>query len=79
MFSSGALDRQGKRFFVYSVRDVTEQQRQAKQAAALAQAAASVAATDSIDAVLDAIRECALGGTRTRAAEIQAEPQLAIV
>jgi PAS domain S-box-containing protein len=62
------LDLQGKRFFVCAVRDVTERKRQARRAAALAQAAASVAAGDSIDAVLEAISECALAGTRALAA-----------
>ena len=46
---------------------MTERQRQARQAAALAQAA-SVAANDSIDAILEAISECALAGTRALAA-----------
>jgi PAS domain S-box-containing protein len=62
------LDLHGKQFFIGAVRDVTERQRQAKQAAALAQAAASTAASDSIDTVLDAISECALAGTRALAA-----------
>ena len=51
------LSREGKRFLVFLARDVTERQRQARQAAALAQAAASVAASDSIDAILKAISE----------------------
>jgi hypothetical protein len=62
------LNLQGKQLFLCAIRDVSERQQQARQAAALAQAAASVAATDSIDAVLDAISECALAGTRALAA-----------
>jgi hypothetical protein len=50
---------------------MTERQRQARQAAALAQAAASVATSDSIDAVLDAICECGLAGTRALAAWVK--------
>ena len=65
------LDLQGQRLFVFAVRDVTERQRQARQAAALAQAAASVATSDSIDAVLEAISECALAGTRALAAWVK--------
>src|SRR5262249_58579796 len=67
------LDLHGERFFVRSVRDVTERQRQARQAAALAQAAASVAASDSIDAILEAISGCALAGTRALAAWVKLE------
>src|SRR5262245_7336284 len=63
------LELQGRRFFVRVVRDVSERQQQARQAAALAQAAAAcVASGDSIDAVLDAIGECALAGTHALAA-----------
>ena len=65
------LDLPGKQLFVFAFRDVTERQRQARQAAALAQAAASVATSDSIDAVLDAISECALAGTRALAAWVK--------
>jgi PAS domain S-box-containing protein len=61
------LDLQGKQYLVLAFRDVTERQQQARQAAALAQAAASVAASDSVGAVLDAISECALAGTRALA------------
>jgi PAS domain S-box-containing protein len=63
-----ALDLHDKHFLVGAVRDVTERQRQAKQAAALAQAACSAAAGESIDAVLEAISKCALAGTRALAA-----------
>jgi PAS domain S-box-containing protein len=69
------LDLQGRQFFVYAVRDATEQQRPARQAAALAQAAASVAASHSIDAVLDAISECALAGTRALAAWVKLDDE----
>src|SRR5215471_5758826 len=62
------LDLRSKRFIVIVSRDVTERHRQARQAAALAQAAASVAVSDSIEATLDAIAECALSGTRALAA-----------
>ena len=65
------LDLEGKRFLVLAVRDVTEVQRQARRAVALAQAAASVAASDSIEAVLQAISECALAGTRALAAWVK--------
>jgi PAS domain S-box-containing protein len=65
------LELQGRRFFVYAIRDVTERQQQARQAAALAQAAASVAVSDSIEAVLEAISECALAGTRALAAWVK--------
>jgi PAS domain S-box-containing protein len=65
------LDHQGKRFLVFAVRDVTERQQQARQAAALAQAAASVAGSDSLEAVLDAISEFALVGTRALAAWVK--------
>ena len=61
------LDLRSKRFIVVASRDVTERHRQARQAAALAQAAASVAVSDSIEATLDAIAECALSGTRALA------------
>jgi len=69
------LDLQGRQFFVYAVRDATEQQRPARQAAALAQAAAGVAASDSIDAVLEAISECALTGTRALAAWVKLDDE----
>jgi len=69
------LDLHGERFFVRSVRDVTERQRQARQAAALAQAAASVATSDSIEAVIDAISECALAGTRALAAWVKLDDE----
>ena len=69
--SGTVLNREGKRFLVFLARDVTERQRQGRQAAALAQAAASVAASDSIDAILDAISGCALAGTRTLAAWVK--------
>ena len=69
------LDLQGKRFFVYTVRDVTERQRQARQAAALVQAAASLAASDSIDTVLEAISDCALVGTRALAAWVKLDDE----
>jgi len=62
------LDLQRNRFLVLSFRDVTERQRQARQAAALAQAASCAAASDSVDAVLEAVSECALAGTRALAA-----------
>ena len=62
------LSLQGKEFFVIAVRDVTERNRRARQASALAQAAASVAVSDSIQATLEAIAECALGGSRALAA-----------
>jgi PAS domain S-box-containing protein len=65
--SGTVLDLQGKRFLVFAARDVTERQRQGRQAAALAQAATSVATSDSIEAVLEAISECALAGTRALA------------
>jgi len=65
------LDHRGKRFFVFAIRDVTERQQQARQAVALAQAAASVAASDSIEAVLDAISECVLAGTHALAAWVK--------
>ena len=67
------LDLQGKRFLTFAVRDMTERERQARQAAALAQAAASVAANDSIEAVLDALSECALTGTRALAAWVKVD------
>ncbi len=73
--SGTVLDLQGRQFFVYAVRDATEQQRPARQAAALAQAAASVAASDSIDAVLEAISECALAGTRALAAWVKLDDE----
>ena len=69
------LDLGGKQFYVFGVRDVTAQQRPARQAAALAQAAASVAASDSIDAVLEAISECALAGTRALAAWVKLDDE----
>src|SRR5215472_8226143 len=69
------LELQGRRFVVLTTRDVTERQRQARQAAALAQAAASVAANDSIDAILEAISECALAGTRALAAWVKIEDE----
>jgi PAS domain S-box-containing protein len=63
------LDLKGKQFFmVVAIRDVTERQRQARRAVALAQAAASVAASDSIEAILEAISEYAVVGTRALAA-----------
>ena len=65
------LDHQGRRFFVMAFQDVTERQRQARQAVALAQAAASVASSDSIEAVLDAISECVLAGTHALAAWVK--------
>jgi len=65
------LDHEGKRFLVFTIRDVTERQQQARQAAALAQAAATVAGSDSIEAVLDAISEFALVGTRALAAWVK--------
>jgi PAS domain S-box-containing protein len=69
------LDLQGKQFLVLAFRDVTERQQQARQAAALAQAAACVAESDSIDAVLEAITECALAGTRALAAWVKLEDE----
>src|SRR5262249_29960922 len=71
--SGTVLSREGNRFLVFLARDVTERQRQARQAAALAQAAASVAASDSIDAILEAISGCALAGTRALAAWVKLE------
>jgi len=65
------LEFQGRRFFVMAFQDVTERQQQARQAVALAQAAASVAGSDSIEAILDAISECALVGTRALAAWVK--------
>jgi hypothetical protein len=65
------LDHQGRRFFVFVIRDVTERQQQARQAVAPAQAAASVASSDSIEAVLDAISECVLAGTHALAAWVK--------
>jgi hypothetical protein len=67
------LDLQGKRFLAFAVRHMTERERQARQAAALAQAAASVAANDSIEAVLEALSECALTGTRALAAWVKVD------
>ena len=69
------LDLQRKRFLVLAFRDVTERQRQARQAAALAQAAATVATSDSVDAVLEAISECALAGTRALAAWVKLDDE----
>jgi len=65
------LDLQRNRFLVLAFRDVTEQQQQAREAAALAQAAACLAASDSVGAVLEAISECALAGTRALAAWVK--------
>jgi PAS domain S-box-containing protein len=65
---ASVLALQGPRFFVVAEREVTERRRRAEQAAGLAQAAAGLAATDSIDALLEAISECALAGTRALAA-----------
>ena len=62
------LSLQGRQFFVIAARDVTERNQRARQAAALAQAAASVAESGSIQATLQAIAQCALGGTRALAA-----------
>jgi PAS domain S-box-containing protein len=62
------LDLRSKRFIVVASRDLTERHRQTRQAAALAQAAASLAVSDSIEATLDAIAECALSSTRALAA-----------
>lgn len=56
-----------KQFFLVAGREVTEQRRRAQQAAGLAQAAAGLAASDSIDSILEAISECALAGTRALA------------
>jgi PAS domain S-box-containing protein len=69
--SGTMLDLLGKQFFVFTLRDVTKQQRPARRAAALAQAAASVAASDSIDVVLNGISESALAGTRALAAWVR--------
>src|SRR5215467_2224707 len=65
------LEFQGRRFFVMAFQDVTERQQQARQAVALAQAAASVAGSDSIEAILDAISECVLAGTQALAAWVK--------
>jgi len=67
-----------KRFIVVASRDVTERHRQSRQAVALAQVAASVAVSDSIEATLNAIAECALIGTRALGAwvSIDREDQL---
>jgi len=62
-----ALHLPGRRLLVAAFRDVTERHHQARQAAVLAQAAASVAVSDSIDATVQAIAECALRGTRALA------------
>ena len=62
-----ALNLQGEQVLIWAARDATERQRQARQAAAHAQAAASVAASDSVDAVLEAISRCALAGTHALA------------
>jgi len=69
------LELHGRRYFVRAVRDVTERQRQARQAAALAQAAASVATSGSIEAVLEAISECALAGTRALATWVKLDDE----
>jgi len=69
------LELQGKQVFIGAVRDMTERQRQARQAAALAQAATGVAAGESIDAVLEAICESALAGTRALAAWVKLDDE----
>jgi PAS domain S-box-containing protein len=65
------LNVQGRELRVGVVRDVTERQRQVRQAAALAQAASTVSGGDSIDAILEAICDCALTGTRALAAWVR--------
>jgi len=72
---STMVELRGRQYFVNAILDVTERQRRAGQAAALAQAAASVAACDSIEAVLDAISECALAGTRALAAWVKLDAE----
>ena len=62
------LDLWGEQFFVVASREVTDRHRRARQAAAMAQAAAGVAVSDSIDATVGAIANCALMGTRALAA-----------
>src|SRR5215831_4319156 len=66
--TTSALDLGSNRYVVVATRDVTERRRQARQAAALAQAAASVVLSDSIEATVEAIAECALRGTQALAA-----------
>ena len=72
---STMVELRGRQYFVNAILDVTERQRRARHAAALAQAAASVAACDSIEAVLDAISECALAGTRALAAWVKLDAE----
>ncbi|HKF17217.1 MAG TPA: PAS domain S-box protein [Candidatus Dormibacteraeota bacterium] len=62
------LSFESRRFLVVASRDVTERHRRAREAAALAQAASRVAVSDSTQATVEAIAECALGGTRALAA-----------
>jgi len=62
--TTSALDLRSKQFILVASRDVTERNRQARRAAALAQAAASLIVSDSIHAATDAIAACALRGTR---------------
>ena len=69
------LHLEGRRLLALIFRDVTERQRQTRQAAALAQAAASLAGSDSIDAILEAISECALAGTRALAAWVELDDE----
>ena len=69
------LDLGGKRFLVFTVRDVTKRQRQVRQAVALAQAAATLAMSASIDEILEAVSECALAGTRALAAWVKLDDQ----
>src|SRR5215471_42307 len=66
---------QGRRFLALVFRDMTQRHRQTRQAAALAQAAASVAASESIDAILEAISKCALAGTRALAAWVKVDDE----
>src|SRR5262252_8033148 len=69
------LDLQGKQFFIGAVRDMKERHRQDRQAAALAQTAVSVAGSESIDAVLEAISESVVAGTRALAAWVKLDDE----
>jgi PAS domain S-box-containing protein len=64
------LDVQSRKLLFVIFRDVTEQRRQAREAAALAQAATSVAVSDSIEATIQSLAESVLRGTRALGATV---------
>ncbi len=70
-----SVETMGGRLLVAFLTDVSEHRRQAREAAVLAEAAAAAAVSESIEATIQALAECAQRGTRALGAAVMLDDE----